>query len=184
MRPEDKAMERAEFNQFVEAVDQCFQRIGNQRLALDVSKLKAVIKASPRQATRYVEVNCMAAYAQSTLIKTPYIVAIILDREHSTPDPLALVMKTAEEIGATDLLSQIPVAREVGHFRSDGPEREAARKWWDSVDLDSTSCDRCVKRLQRGEGFSVPPSAGTGEGFDLVCQSCFDLYLSEAHGTL
>jgi hypothetical protein len=176
----DKAKDREEFHKFGEAVEECFQRIGNQRLALDVQKLKTVVGKSPHQAVRYVEIYCAAAHSQPTLIKIPYIIATILDREHSMSEPLVLVKETAKQVGATDDLSRLPIATDVSLFRTDGPERDAARKWWDSVDLEETSCDRCDKRLRRGQGFSVPPTAGTGAGFDLICQSCFDLHLSQA----
>jgi len=177
MSPTDKVKEREEFNRFADAVEECFQRIGNQQLALDVQKLQTLVVKTPQIAARYVEMYCEAAVSQPTLIKIPYIIATILSVKHSMPEPLAMVMERAKELGATDSLSGFHVGTDMSQFRSEGPERDAARLWWDSVDLEETTCDRCDQRLRRGQGFSIPASAGTGAGFDLVCQSCFQLHL-------
>ena len=183
MSQPEKTPDREEVSKFIHAVEGCFQKIGNQRLSLDVGKLSALIAASPQVAARYVEVCALGAYSQPAQIKVPFIIATILQENHSMSEPLALVQETAEQIGAVHLLAQIPMARTNESFRSDGPERDAAKQWWDTIDLDATSCDRCDKRLRRGQGFVVPSASGSGAGFDLICQSCFDLHLSRAQSS-
>ena len=181
MPQQDDPTDREKVNKFIRAVDECFKRIGNQRLALDVEKLSELVAETPLIAARYVEAHCMGAYSQPSLIKVPFIIATILKLKHSMPEPLALVEKTAEQIGAADLLSRIPIAADESVFRAEGPERDAAKRWWDAVNLNVTTCDGCDNPVRRGQGFAVPSSSGSGAGIDLLCQSCFDLHLSRTH---
>jgi len=158
-------------HEYIHAVDQCFERIGDGRLALKLECLSGLVTKHPQATIRYIEMNCQMAYSQSGLLKVPYVLALMYEKELGDDSLAKYVWKIAEEIGATDLLTQLPYAESLEAAKAEPPEAEAARRWWEETGVEVSACDRCDRGLRRGEGYLIQRGE---KSVELLCRSCFD----------
>jgi CHAT domain-containing protein len=170
---------KQEFDAFATDFRQCMQRVGNRRVAIDSMCIRQLVRASPPIAYRFVELHCMMAQSQPGYLQPAFLVATAYLIEFDDDTLTKMVMDRATELGATEHLQDIGIAKDMEAARTEPSERKAAKEWWQTSGQTEGYCDNCRRPLRRGEGYLISGrSLGIGDmrvdlGEELLCPTCF-----------
>jgi hypothetical protein len=166
---------------FGKEIDACVQKRPGGGVQIDTSAMRAAVRKRRAVAERYVELTCLAATTNPSVIQSAMLIASAYQVEFNDPSLIEKVMETAKATGGETWLQRMGVPKRPEEYVpiDRGPERGAAKNWWRSNSMQEARCDNCNRRLQRGEGFAIEGRVCVvGDrridmGRELVCETCF-----------
>src|SRR5687767_2683092 len=117
-RPAMPQVTKQEFDAFAADFRQCIQRVGNRRVAIDSMCIRQLVRASPPIAYRFVELHCMMAQSQPGYLQPAFLVATAYLIEFDDDTLTKMVMDRATELGATEHLHDIGIAKDMEAART------------------------------------------------------------------
>ena len=143
--------------------------------------MRAAVRKRPAVAERYVELTCIAATTNPSVIQSAMMIATAYQVEFDDSSLMKKVLETAKATGGEKWLQRMGAPKRPDEYVpvDQRPQREAAKKWWRSNSMQEARCDNCNRPLQRGEGFAIEGRVCiVGDrridmGQELVCETCF-----------
>jgi hypothetical protein len=170
-----------EIRAFGNAIDACIEHVASGGVRVDATGIRTAVRERRAAAERYIELLCLAAATNPSVVQSAVWIATAYQVEFSDAAPLQKVLETAKATGGETWLRRMGTPARPGDYvpLEERPERKAAKDWWRSNKKQDAICDKCNRRIQRGEGFVIEGrKMMLGDrlldmGKDLFCENCF-----------
>lgn len=175
------AISNEEIRAFGDEIEACVQRRPEGGVQVDTSAVRTAVRKRRAVAERYVELTCIAATTNPSVLQSAMLIATAYHVEFDDPSLMQKVLETSKATGGETWLHRMGMPKRPDEYVpiDQRPQRHAAKEWWRANTKQEARCDHCDRRLLRGEGFAIEGRVCfVGDrriemGEELICEDCF-----------